>query len=283
MKITVDDYVYYDANSRRIVAHPSLADKPWVHIILKVWAKLNKSYEESCKAVPFQFLRTFTYPDWRVFNPSLEKLETTIKNFSISQQGGYFYVGKTKSDPLVGQFGLVPNCASYIISGYHQEYGNIFVRVRSLVGDKWNGKFIDSEGEMPSESISLSSHEFIIPMREFVNVFHLVYVTTNKYQHQTPLFYNKYVINQDARESKCKIIRLEVKGHHHNEEVELNLNLHFPTVKAFDLSNPRPNAPPDGSQLVTPYCKILLGRQRENQNNEGSYADSLRENLLKNE
>ena len=52
---------------------------------------------------------------------------------------------------------------------------------------------------MPSESIALESNEFIIPMREFVNLFHLVYVTTNKYQHRIPLFYNKYVINQDAR------------------------------------------------------------------------------------
>ena len=71
IKKTVDDFVYYDETTRTIHAHPFLDDKPWVHIILKVWAKLNKGYENLPLASPFQFIRAFTYPDWSVFNPGL--------------------------------------------------------------------------------------------------------------------------------------------------------------------------------------------------------------------
>ena len=71
--------------------------------------------------------------------------------------GGYFYVGKTKNNDRVGYFGLLPNCSSYLITGYYQEYGNIFFKIRSLVGDKWNGRFIETTGDLPSENIPLAS------------------------------------------------------------------------------------------------------------------------------
>lgn len=71
IKKTVDDYVYYDEITKKVHCHPFLEDKPWVHIILKVWAKLNKGYENLPKASPFSFIKAFTYPDWSVFNPGL--------------------------------------------------------------------------------------------------------------------------------------------------------------------------------------------------------------------
>lgn len=141
IKKTVDDYVYYDEITKSIYSHPFLEDKPWIHIIVKVWAKLNKGYENLPTASPFQFIKAFTYPDWSVFNPSVENLETVIKQLSSSKKNNDFtYIVKTKDDPRLGKFGLIPNNASYLITGYFQEYGNIFIKLKSFTGDKWNGK-----------------------------------------------------------------------------------------------------------------------------------------------
>jgi hypothetical protein len=71
IKKTIDDYVYFDERTRRIYAHPFLEDKPWTHILLKTWAKMNKGYENILAPSPFQFAKAFTFPDWGVFNPSL--------------------------------------------------------------------------------------------------------------------------------------------------------------------------------------------------------------------
>lgn len=53
IKYTVDDYVYYDETTKQIHAHPFLEDKPWIHIILKVWARVNKGYDKIEQAKPF--------------------------------------------------------------------------------------------------------------------------------------------------------------------------------------------------------------------------------------
>lgn len=43
----------------------------------------------------------------------------------------------------MGLYGLIPNCASYLVTGYYQEYENIFISIKSYVGDKWNKKSCD--------------------------------------------------------------------------------------------------------------------------------------------
>lgn len=70
-KLVVDDFVYYDEVRGEIQAHPFLMDRPWVHIILKAWAKLNHGYDRMDSAPPFSFLKAFSFPDWGVFNPGL--------------------------------------------------------------------------------------------------------------------------------------------------------------------------------------------------------------------
>ena len=158
IKKTVDDFVYYDETTRTIHAHPFLDDKPWIHIILKVWAKLNKGYENLPLASPFQFIRAFTYPDWSVFNPGLENLESVIMRFSASKKNNDFtYIAQTKQDPKVGIFGFIPQCASYLITGYYQEYGNIFIRIKAFGGDRWNGRHSEKLVELPTaEQFGLS-------------------------------------------------------------------------------------------------------------------------------
>lgn len=74
IKKTIDDYIYYDENAKQIYCSPLLEDKPWIHIILKIWAKMNGGYENLAQCKPFSFLRAFTFPDWSIFNPGLEDL-----------------------------------------------------------------------------------------------------------------------------------------------------------------------------------------------------------------
>jgi hypothetical protein len=53
-----------------------------VHILIKVWAKINGGYENLYKCEAFQFIRTFTFPDWEIINPSREDKEFIIKKLS---------------------------------------------------------------------------------------------------------------------------------------------------------------------------------------------------------
>lgn len=155
----------------------------------------------------------------------------------------------------MGQFGLIPNCAGYIITGYHQEYGNVFLKVRSLAGGRWNGSYEDRDYERPTEHISLLKDEFVIPLRTFINLFHLIYFTTNKYSHRHRLHYNKYTISLDARESKATFIRLELQGE--MGEQQTNLSFHFPSVKASDYGNAKLL---EKGESCPPCVKICIGR-----------------------
>lgn len=85
-KIIIDDFVYFDEIRNQIVAHPFLQDKPWVHIILKAWAKINKGYDRLDACEPFAFIKAFTFPDWAIFNPGLEDLETIISKIGPSNK-----------------------------------------------------------------------------------------------------------------------------------------------------------------------------------------------------
>lgn len=83
-------------------------------------------------------------------NPGQESVENIIKVLSNFSKNDYICFSKTKDDPKVGSFGLIPNCSSYMITGYCQEYENIFIRVKTFLGDKWNGKFSDNNIDLPS-------------------------------------------------------------------------------------------------------------------------------------
>ena len=46
-KEVIDDTMYFDETLDKILSHPDIEDHPWVHILLKAWAKKNKGYEAS--------------------------------------------------------------------------------------------------------------------------------------------------------------------------------------------------------------------------------------------
>lgn len=98
VKEIIDDYVYYDEGLKRVHCHPGLLNEPWVHIIIKIWIKL-KGYEamESCE--PFEFVKTFSYPDWLVINPIAEPLETLISKFHKLKDDSFYYIARTKPEP----------------------------------------------------------------------------------------------------------------------------------------------------------------------------------------
>lgn len=60
----IDDYMEFDTEKNEIVAHKILVDQPWMHIILKVWAKINHGYDNLYECEPFLFVKTFSFPDW---------------------------------------------------------------------------------------------------------------------------------------------------------------------------------------------------------------------------
>ena len=49
-------------------------------------------------------------------------MENIIRLFNNSSKNDYIFFCKTKDDPKVGSFGLIPRCGSYMITGYYQEY-----------------------------------------------------------------------------------------------------------------------------------------------------------------
>lgn len=69
-KVIIDDKFYFDEKDHKILTHPALSDHPWVHIVAKVWAKLNKGYDNLKSCPSFSFIRTFSFPDWEIMNPN---------------------------------------------------------------------------------------------------------------------------------------------------------------------------------------------------------------------
>ena len=52
-KEIIDDEFYFDERLNEIEYHPLLMNHPWIHILIKAWAKKNKSYENLNHCEPF--------------------------------------------------------------------------------------------------------------------------------------------------------------------------------------------------------------------------------------
>lgn len=85
---------------------------------MKVWAKCRGSYKSILYAEPFDFIKTFSYPDWKIINPVLEDIQQLISNINPINKRELLAVAQTKNDKNVGLFGLIPNSTSYIIIGH---------------------------------------------------------------------------------------------------------------------------------------------------------------------
>ena len=68
----------------------------------------------------------------------------------------------------------------------------------------------------------------------------MIYLTSNKFNVRSKNFYGKLSLNLDARESKAKLVRIEVGGEG-SVESSVNLNIYLPSVNAYDLANKREN------------------------------------------
>ena len=65
---------------------------------------------------------------------------------------------KTKNDLNVGYFGFTPNCSSFYISGYYQEYGKVFIKIQTYVHDRWNSLFCEKDSSFPEEMQKLEEN-----------------------------------------------------------------------------------------------------------------------------
>jgi hypothetical protein len=50
VKEVIDDTFYYDENGGCLYTHPELQNYPWVHILIKVWAKIKGGYKNLYKS-----------------------------------------------------------------------------------------------------------------------------------------------------------------------------------------------------------------------------------------
>lgn len=110
-----------------------------MHILLKAWAKCRGSYKQLPSADPFDFIKTFSYPDWKIINPGLEDIQQLISTINPIGKRELLAVAQTKDDKNVGLYGLIPNSAAYLITGQEMEFEAIFIKIKSLNGTKWNG------------------------------------------------------------------------------------------------------------------------------------------------
>lgn len=128
-------------------------------------------------------------------------------------------------------------------------------------------------------------------MKEFLNVFHLIFVTKNKYyfpkskNNQIKLYknikvsYEKYILNVDARDTKAIVVAFElsdeVEEHREGKEIQeipVSINFYFPSIKVFDIVNqPRHGAHTPGD-LVVPWAKIMISQNLESGNADASYV-----------
>lgn len=83
----------------------------WQIILLKFWAKKNRSYYKIKQIPPFQFIEFFTNSNWKYFNLNKEGLE--FLNFYTGRIPNGKFVLKTKNTDQVYKSGLIPNSAGY--------------------------------------------------------------------------------------------------------------------------------------------------------------------------
>lgn len=158
----------------------------------------------------------------------------------------------------------------------------------------------------------MEDKQFLMPLNEFLNVFHLIYCTINKYTNYkssddsadvkskqftkmssinselnslrriSQINYNKYTLNVDARETNAIVLALDVES---NEEkvVKVGLSIYLPEIKAFELirKQQQSNTLTSGTQRksVVPWCKLLIAKTHDS-HLEASYMESVKEMML---
>ena len=79
----------------------------------------------------------------------------------------------------------------------------------------WNSHISQKNSHPPEQEQDLKENEFLMPISEFLNVFHLIYSSYNKYgnpmrQDIYSINYQKYSISIDALSKNAVVIGLDV-------------------------------------------------------------------------
>lgn len=169
--VVVDDIIpVYEASMQPLWGLDR--EVPWELILLKVWAKVLNGFRNIYSAKPFEFLRTFTYPCWRLKNIEKYDPETAWRFLSSKVHGdsvqynqssravihqelshvkpiydlrpeetNFTAIAKTKNNEQVAQCGLMPNAAAYQIVKLFEVEGKRAVKIASSIRNRWNGEF----------------------------------------------------------------------------------------------------------------------------------------------
>ena len=63
--VAIDDMVpVYESTNRPLWGMDS--ECPWAILLLKVWAQINGGYQTLVNCQPFEFIRTITFPNWKL-------------------------------------------------------------------------------------------------------------------------------------------------------------------------------------------------------------------------
>lgn len=115
--VVVDDMIpVYQSNMQPIWKLDK--EVPWELILLKAWAKLCGGFKGVLAARPFEFLRSFSYPNWRMKNLDKYDSESAWKFIGTKLQGDQtpFQAPRlSQSDPLTDEQGLSHTKSNYVL------------------------------------------------------------------------------------------------------------------------------------------------------------------------
>jgi hypothetical protein len=63
--VTIDDWIpVYERTNKPLWDMETTC--PWAILLLKAWALINGGYQTLINCHPYEFIRTFTYPNWKL-------------------------------------------------------------------------------------------------------------------------------------------------------------------------------------------------------------------------
>ena len=182
--VTVDDYVPVYENTEEPIWGMELK-YPWQLIIVKVWAKRCKGYDNILSTDPMDFLSSFTNSNWKYFN--LAREPGFLDYFQGKKWGEI--VLKTKDNPDVRRSGLAPNEVGYKLINIQKTESDFTVVIKSTVKNKWSGTMsvvdrkVNTLGSMLKSTIPSTvnlDRDIFLNKSDFYNMFSAAYITSTR-------------------------------------------------------------------------------------------------------
>jgi hypothetical protein len=192
----------------------------WQIILLKFWAKKNRSYSLIKKIPPFRFIEFFTNSNWKYFNLQKEGPKFLKENCGKTNIGRF--VIKTKNTKEVESSGLIPNSAGYEILDMQETTKNpkfedqqYVILVRSTLINKWSGSMSVLDRQMnskyePSKYKMKLQRDFMMNQKDFLNLFSVAYIASKR-DRTTSSFSNYYILEIPEKQKSSIYVKFTVQ------------------------------------------------------------------------